>query len=187
MLFRYDYNSPYAYLAAERIDAVLPGARWEPIAFAFLLRAQQRRPWSFTDKEPGQTEIERRARDRGLPPVRWRADWPADCYSLDPLRAAYVAGEHGLLREFSLAAFRRLFVDGDALGGDVTLEVAASVGLDPDAVRAGIAGEARERLRDATDRAIAAGVPGVPTVTVGDEHFWGDDRLEDAAHAAGRG
>ena len=32
-------------------------------------------------------------------------------------------------------------------------------------------------------RAIAEGVFGVPTVTVAGEHFWGDDRLEEAARA----
>jgi 2-hydroxychromene-2-carboxylate isomerase len=36
-------------------------------------------------------------------------------------------------------------------------------------------------LRDATDAAHALGVYGVPTLAVGDELFWGDDRLEDAA------
>jgi 2-hydroxychromene-2-carboxylate isomerase len=41
-------------------------------------------------------------------------------------------------------------------------------------------------LRAATDAAHARGVFGVPTVAVGDELFWGDDRLEEAAAAAAR-
>jgi len=36
-------------------------------------------------------------------------------------------------------------------------------------------------FRDATDAAYELGVIGVPTIAVGDELFWGDDRLEDAA------
>jgi 2-hydroxychromene-2-carboxylate isomerase len=186
LVFRYDFNSPYAYLAAERIDALLPDARWEPIAFAFLLRAQRRTPWSLTEaRAEGQAEIERRAAARGLPPLRWRDDWPVGTYALDPLRAAWVAAEHGLLREFSLAAFRRLFVDGGALGGDVTIEVAGSVGLERAALLDGMASYAKQRLQASTDRAIAEGVPGVPTVSVDGRHFWGDDQLEAAAAAAG--
>ena len=181
--FRYDFNSPYAYLAAERIDELLPQAQWQPIAFAFLLRVQGRTPWSFTDREAGQAEVERRADERGLPPVAWRDDWPAECYSLDPLRGAWVAAEHGLLKEFSLAAFRRLFVDGEALGGETTLEIAEQVGLDRQVVRGAAESHAKQGLRAATDRAIAEGVPGVPTVSVGAKHFWGDDQLEAAVAA----
>jgi 2-hydroxychromene-2-carboxylate isomerase len=40
-------------------------------------------------------------------------------------------------------------------------------------------------VKDATDAAIELGVFGVPTVQVGDELFWGDDRLEEAAAALG--
>jgi 2-hydroxychromene-2-carboxylate isomerase len=182
-VFRYDFNSPYSYLAAERIGELLPSARWEPIAFAFLLRAQQRVPWSFTAREEGQGEIERRAAERGLPPIRWRDDWPADCYSLDPLRAAWVAADHGLLREFSVAAFRRLFADGEALGGPATIELSEAVGLGPSTLLEQLETTGKERLRAATDEAIREGVPGVPTVTIGGDHYWGDDRLEAAAQA----
>ena len=42
----------------------------------------------------------------------------------------------------------------------------------------------KDRLRAATEDALALGVTGVPTVTVGTECFWGDDRLEYAAAAA---
>ncbi|TMB21298.1 MAG: hypothetical protein E6J59_06165 [Deltaproteobacteria bacterium] len=40
--------------------------------------------------------------------------------------------------------------------------------------------EAKARLRAETERAIALGVFGAPTAVVGDELFWGNDRLEDA-------
>jgi 2-hydroxychromene-2-carboxylate isomerase len=36
-------------------------------------------------------------------------------------------------------------------------------------------------LRAATDEAADRGVIGVPTVVVGGEAYWGDDRLEEAA------
>ena len=41
----------------------------------------------------------------------------------------------------------------------------------------------KDRLRAATDAAYARGVRGVPTVAVGDELFYGDDRLDEAAAA----
>jgi 2-hydroxychromene-2-carboxylate isomerase len=39
-------------------------------------------------------------------------------------------------------------------------------------------------VKAATGDAIELGVFGVPTVQVGDELFWGDDHLEEAATAA---
>lgn len=183
-LFRYDFNSPYAYLAAARVDDVVPGARWQPIAFAFLLRAQGRTPWSFGEERPaGVAECERRAADRGLPPLVWPEGWPPGSYNLESLRVALVAEEHGLLREYSRAAFARNFVAGTGLLGDAPFEVAEEIGLDRATVEAGLPA-AKERLIEATDAAIAAGVPGVPTVTVGATHFWGDDQLEAAGSAA---
>ena len=45
----------------------------------------------------------------------------------------------------------------------------------------------KQLLRAATDEAEALGVFGSPSFTVGEEVFWGDDRLEDALDfAAGR-
>src|SRR5690242_6601 len=125
--FLYDFNSPYAYLAAARIDDVLPNVEWQPIAFGFLLQAQGRIPWSFEGqptREPGMAECESRAAQRGLPPMTWPEGWPLGSYTLDPLRAALAAAEHGLLREYSMAAFARNFVTGTGLLGDAPLEVA---------------------------------------------------------------
>ena len=49
-VFHYDFNSPYSYLAAERISAVFTEAGaeqpvWRPISLAFVLRASGRTPW----------------------------------------------------------------------------------------------------------------------------------------------
>jgi 2-hydroxychromene-2-carboxylate isomerase len=185
-VFLYDFNSPYAYLAASRVDDVVAGVEWRPIGFAFLLVAQQREPWSFHDPEQsaGKAECERRAAAYGLPPIAWPAGWPRESYTLDPLRAALYADEQGLQREYAMAAFARNFVAGTGLRGDAAIDVAEEIGLDPVATREAVAGPARARLKELTEAAIAAGVPGVPVVTVGERHFWGDDQLEAAAAAA---
>ena len=41
----------------------------------------------------------------------------------------------------------------------------------------------KDALRAGTDDALAHGVIGVPTIAVGEQLFWGDDRLEEAAEA----
>jgi len=189
-VFYYDFNSPYAYLAATRVDEVLPGpVRWQPIAFAFVLVARQRTPWSMHDdtRGPGVADCERRASAYGLPPMRWPPGWPVESHSITPLRAALVADEHGLLRQFSRAAFARNFVSGEGLTRpEDVLAVSAEAGLAEADVRDGVQSpRIKEALKAATDEAIELGIYGVPTVAVGAELFWGDDQLEAAAAAAG--
>jgi 2-hydroxychromene-2-carboxylate isomerase len=187
-VFLYDFNSPYAYLAATRVDDVLPvEPRWQPIAFAFVLRARRRNPWSFAERERriGVAECERRAELYGLPAMRWPPGWPIESYGLTCLRAALVAENEGLLREFSRAAFARSFVHGLGLRElEDVLAVADEVGLEQETVAHGVtATDIKNRLTEATEAAIAAGVAGVPTVLASGQSFWGDDHLEAAAAA----
>jgi 2-hydroxychromene-2-carboxylate isomerase len=186
-LFVYDFNSPYAYLAATRVHAVLGDVRWQPVGFAFILRAQDRLPWSFDEaqRRAGVAECERRAHAYGLAPMRWPRGWPIASYGLGALRAALVADAEGLLTPFSRAAFERNFVHGLGLTRPEDIRaVAADVGLDPEMVmREMISDTIKQRLTTATEEAIAAGVPGVPTVIVDGRCFWGDDQLEAAAAA----
>lgn len=186
-VFYYDTNSPYAYLTAARIGDVLPEAQWQPVAFGIMLRETGRVPWSLQDgKERDLAEIDRRAAERGLQPVRYPEGWPAQSYSLAPLRAQHYAAEQRALVPFALALFDLVFVAGRVGGETDTLRTAAAaVGLDPDAVVAADEDPVyKDRLREATEAALALGVVGVPTVAVGDTLFWGDDRLEEAAASA---
>ena len=187
-VFYYDFNSPFAWLAAERVNSVLPVPPvWQPVSFGHILQASGRRPWSFDEptKSEGIAEVERRCAERGLPAPRWIDGWPIETYSLLPLRAAVFAAGAGRVVSFSLAAFRQFFAAGRTLAElDNVLIAAAASELHPRAVTKGIESRTvKDELRAATDEAIALGVPGVPTVAIGDQLFWGDDRLEDAAAA----
>jgi 2-hydroxychromene-2-carboxylate isomerase len=183
--FYYDFNSPYAYLAAERLDEFVPGAEWRPIAFAILLNQLGELDKQLTNLNtaPIVDEVTATASDRGLPAFAPPDAWPVQSWSLAPLRAALVAEELGRQREFALAAFRKSFVESRSLA-DVpnVLAAAADAGLDPDEIAAGIQrDDVKERLKTNTAEALERGVAGIPTVAIGDELFWGDDRLDQAA------
>jgi len=193
-VFFFDFSSPYAYLAAERISGLFAEARaeqpeWQPISFGHVLKETGRVPWSLQPGGPKQAdldEIQRRAAERGLPEVRYDAGWPAESYSLVPVRAAIFAKEAGKVVSFSQAALRQRFAAGRDLSEvDNVLIAAAACELHPRAVIKGIETRSvKDRLAQVTAEAIARGVTGVPTIAVGDELFWGDDRLEDAVAAA---
>jgi 2-hydroxychromene-2-carboxylate isomerase len=185
--FFYDFSSPYSYLAALRVDDVLPAEpAWRPIAFGVIVQRIGKVPWSFApDRGVDFDEIDRRASERGLAPLRYPQGWPRETYSLTPLLAALIADQVGLLREVSLELFRSMFVEARGFGDlDATLDAAERAGMNREGVRAGIQRQAvKNDLRAVTDQAIARGITGVPTVAVGEELFWGDDQLEDASAA----
>jgi 2-hydroxychromene-2-carboxylate isomerase len=184
-VFYYDLGSPYAYLAAERLHDVLPVAPvWQPILLGGIWKETGGRSWATTEKRTqGMAEIERRAAEYGLMPLRWPEGWPNN--TLAAMRAATFAQQTGRAVAFSLAAFRQAFAAGKDLSNvDNVLVAAAACELHPNAVLKGISTQSiKDRLRDATRDAFERGVRGVPTLAVGDELFWGDDRLEDAADA----
>ena len=194
-VFYYDFSSPYSYLAAERIsglfaEAEVPQPEWKPISFGHIVQANSKTPWSFAeDRSADFEEIARRAAERGLPEVLYPEGWPIETYSLIPVRVATYAKQTGRVVSFSLAAFRQHFAAGRDLGElDNVLVAAAACELHPKAVAKAIESDGVKRLlREATEEAMELGVTGVPTVAVGEELFWGDDRLEDALEAARSG
>ena len=104
------------------------------------------------------------------------------------MRVAVWAQQIGRTVAFSLAAFRQAFAGGKDLSDmDYVLMAAAACELHPNAVLKAIETQSvKDRLREVTQEAYERGVRGVPTIAVGDELFWGDDRLEDAAAALAR-
>jgi 2-hydroxychromene-2-carboxylate isomerase len=189
-IFYYDLGSPYAYLSAERISGLFTAAgleqpEWQPILLGGLFRHFDRGSWAQTEaRAEGMAEIERRAASYGLPKVVWPDPWPGEM--LTAMRVATFAKQTGRTVSFSLAAFRQQFAAGKDLSDPENVMIAAAAcELHPRALQSAIKTQiVKDALREATDEAAAAGIFGVPSVQVGDQVFWGDDRLEEAVAAA---
>ncbi|HEX5376041.1 MAG TPA: DsbA family protein [Solirubrobacterales bacterium] len=188
--FYFDLGSPYAYLAAERVsglftEAGLEQPEWQPILLGGLFRQLGRDSWgNGPGREGGMAEVERRAAGYGLPPLTWPEPWPGNM--LFAMRAATFAKQTGRTVSFSLAAFRQAFAAGRDLSlPDNVLIAAAACELHPRALLKAVETEGvKGALREATGRAGGLGITGVPSLLVGGEVFWGDDRVEEAVAAA---
>jgi 2-hydroxychromene-2-carboxylate isomerase len=188
--FYYDLGSPYAYLSAERVsglftEAELEQPEWVPVLLGGLFHTFDRGSWSQTPhRAEGMAEVERRASAYGLPPIVWPDPWPGNM--LTAMRVATFAKQTGRTVSFSLAAFRQAFAAGRDLGDPDNVMIAgAACELHPRALLKAVQTEiVKSALRGATDGAAARGVEGVPALVVGEEVFWGDDRLEEGVEAA---
>jgi len=192
-IFYYDLGSPYAYLSAERIsglftEAGLEQPEWQPILLGGLFQRFERDSWGNSPgREEGIAEVERRAAAYGLPPLAWPDPWPGNM--LTAMRVATFAKQTGRAVSFSLAAFRQQFAAGRDLSDPDNVAIAAAAcELHPRALAKAVQTDAvKGALREATDHAGDLGVRGVPSLVVGGEVFWGDDRLEEAVEAAAAG
>ncbi len=179
--------SSYTYLAAMRIDALAETrgvrVRWSPFLLGpiFAARGMDTSPFVI-DPVRGRymwRDVERTARALGVP-FRRPSVFPRS--SVLAARVALVGVERGWGPAFVRAAMRASFgEDRDIAAPEVVDELLAEVGVDGPATRAEAESpERRPRLRAATERAASLGIFGAPTFMVGDEMFFGNDRLEQA-------
>jgi 2-hydroxychromene-2-carboxylate isomerase len=184
--FYFGTISPYSWFAAERIGDLIPEAVWRPVFAGGLFRSAGRVSWGLTpEREDRLDDCQRRAAARGLGPIKWPDGWPAN--DVLPARAMVAADQEDGLVPFALAAMRACFRHGqDITQQDVLASVADGAGLDgPRLVARAQTAQVKDALRVINDEALAAGIIGVPSVWLDGRVFWGDDRLDEAARAAG--
>jgi 2-hydroxychromene-2-carboxylate isomerase len=182
--FYFGAMSPYSWFTAERIEPLLGQARWRGVLAGGVFKANDRVSWGLTDaREAGMTDCEARAARHGLGPIRWPDPWPTS--DLLVARAMTFADMKGQLRPFALAAMRLAFLEGADLGApEAVLEAGRRAGIAEAELERALGDEAVKRqLRAVTDEALQAGVFGVPSIVFGQELYWGDDNLEQAALA----
>jgi 2-hydroxychromene-2-carboxylate isomerase len=128
-------------------------------------------------------DIERSARRLSIPLVM-NPFFPIN--TLLMMRAATVAHEEELQSTYLAAVYRGMWVDGLNMGDkDVLLGVLKSAGLNgPHILARTEEPHIKQRLKDTTEEAVARGVFGAPTFFVGDEMFWGQDRIDQVIEAA---
>jgi 2-hydroxychromene-2-carboxylate isomerase len=189
--FFYFFGSVYSYLSVMRIGPLAERAgvtvRWRPINVRPLmaennvaLRNEERKVrYMWRD-------IERRAAEHGVPWVK-PPIWPTDPDLLANL-VGRVAAEEGWIQDYTLASFRAWVLGGEPLGTEASVgQLLAALGQDEARVLALARSDATAAAYAAeTDVARRHGVFGAPSFVVGQELFWGDDRLDAAvAWAAG--
>lgn len=192
--FWFDFASNYSYLSVMRIEQAAAEAgvpvRWQPFLLGPVF---ERLGWSgppfVVQKEKGayvKRDMERLCARYGLPWM-WPSTFPRR--ALLPMRvAAFAAGEPWIgawCREIMQMNFAE---DREIDTPEAVHEALNRLGLPADKiVAAALSDEHRAKLRTQTATAIERGIFGAPTFFVGDEMFWGNDRLEDViAWAAGR-
>jgi 2-hydroxychromene-2-carboxylate isomerase len=128
-------------------------------------------------------DVARRAAAHGLP-FRQPEKFPV--YSLYVARVATMAEEEDWCVPFIRAVYRANFVDGMDIGDPECVErLLVDIGVDGATVLLDSGGDdTKIALRARTEEAMELGIFGAPTFVVGDELFWGDDRLEEALAAA---
>ncbi|MCB9794054.1 MAG: 2-hydroxychromene-2-carboxylate isomerase [Alphaproteobacteria bacterium] len=176
--FLFDFISPYAYLGWTQIHALAERNGWEvepvPVLFAAMLNANQTRgPAEIPAKRLYVfKDVVRSAAVLGVPLA------PPPSHPFNPLLALRVASLP-MAPEQRRALIDRLFAEVWGGGSGVTSpevvgRIAAECGVEGAVARSGHQ-ETKRRLKEATSKAINAGVFGVPSVLVQGELFWGTD------------
>jgi 2-hydroxychromene-2-carboxylate isomerase len=190
--FFFDLSSPYSYMAATQLDglAARTGAQvdWRPMVLGAVFKETgNRMPATVAAKASYMVQdLGRWARQYGVG-FRMTSRFPVN--AIRAMRLVLVAARAGQASAAALAAFRALWVDDRDITADAELRaIAATVGLAPDAALAAIEEPAiKDQLRANTDEAIRRGAFGAPALFVGEELFWGNDRLHHVEAALARG
>lgn len=185
--FWFEFGSNYSYLSAMRIKELARqagvGLVWRPFLLGpifrdlgwstspFVLQAEKGRyTWNDMRRRAAKYQLA-----FNMPTVFPRS-------AILPMRVALHGAEQPWIGEFCKRVMLQNFVeDLDIDHPDNTRRALDGLVPDPDGFIQAAQGDAvKGRLREQTSTARARGIFGAPTFFVGDEMFWGDDRLEDA-------
>lgn len=185
--------SPYCYLAGERLEAVAAkhGAtiNYKPYdIIAGFSRTGGTLPNErhISRIEYRAQELVRQAKKLGMPFNLKPAHWPTNGA---PAAYAFIAAQNaggGDLGKLAHGITRAVWAEEkDIAENDVIRACLSDAGFDPALADSGLL-EGAETYGRNLEEAVERGVFGAPFYFVGDERFWGQDRIEDIdLHLAG--
>lgn len=185
--FWYEFASSYSYLSVMRIETLARDAgvavEWKPFLLGpvFLAMGWNDSPFNIYPPKGRYMwrDLARLADKYGLP-FRMPSRFPRS--GLLAARVALLGVEPGWVAEFSRKVMLANFAADREIGEpEVVGAILAELGLPVDELLAAAVTEDNKRaLRRQTERAAELGMFGAPSFRVGEELFWGNDRLEDA-------
>ena len=183
--FYFEFASPYGYLASTRIDAIAERhggeVDWHPIMLGAAFKETGTRPLMHTPMKGPYLlhDVPRFARLLGVP-FQAPAVMPVNSLAASRACVWLQPDDPALAKRLAQALFHAHWGQGrDIASPEQVAEIAGSLGIDQQALLVAVAHPAiKERLKDQTQASIERGVFGSPFVFVGDEPFWGADRLD---------
>jgi len=191
--FCFDFISPYSYIAFHALPRFVEGQDVEvilkPVFLGAIMRGTDNRPPGFVPAKNAymQIDIQRSCRRYGIG-FRMHPGFPM-MNTRPALRiACALAGAPMQQSEFIRTVFHRVWAAPNPLQTDdleQLQDICRTCGLDASSVVSlADTDDAKAALVRNTDDAIARGAFGAPSVFVGDELFFGHDRLDYAVEAA---
>ena len=187
MEFWYEFASTYSYLSAMRIERAAQsagvGVAWRPFLLGPIFHAQgwDTSPFNLYPAKGKYMvrDMQRLTQQCGLA-FKMPAPFPQN--SLRAARLALIGHDEGWGVAFTRAVYTAQFAAGSDISDPMKLAgILGALQLDAGALlRRAEEPDTKERLKRQTAQAQARGVFGAPCFIVGDEIFWGDDRLEHA-------
>ena len=181
--FYFDFISPFSYLAHCRLPAIAARHGCE-IAYHVVDLAVIKRDGGNTG--PTTRDMPLKYRYSGTDMQRWAARYGVTItrpsgYGPNRLNeGVFWAADRGAIGEYVTATWRRLWCEGGDMTDQALIRgVADELGWDAGELLAFTESEdAATRYRGSTRDAHQRGVFGVPTMMIGDEMWWGNDRLD---------
>jgi len=181
--FLYDYASPYSFIANEILATALPGVNVElqPVYLRGFEAFSKGIPFTAPKLAWIVQDLRRIAAEHALT-FTVPASFPVN--GLYTLRGALAAKRAGVLDRYHTAIFRAVWTEGrETSTRDGAAQVIRDLGF-PELVEQLDDPTIKNELKAATDAAAKRGVFGVPTFLVGDDIYWGHDRMYQVARAA---
>ena len=187
--FHFDFGSPNAYLAHLVVPDVerRTGVKFDyvPVLLGGVFKMTNNR--SPAESMAGvknrleyeQLERERFIRRHGIAQFTWNPFFPVNTLLI--MRGAVAARLEGVFARYVDAVFKAVWADQKKMDdAEVVREVLNQSGFDADSLLARAADpEVKDRLLKNTQESVARGAFGAPTFFVGNEIFFGKDRLRD--------
>jgi 2-hydroxychromene-2-carboxylate isomerase len=185
--FWFDFGSNYSYLSVMRIEETASRLgvtiQWRPFLLGPIFKSFG---WTTSPFVVQTWKTEYVWRDMERECRKYRLAWTRPTTfpraSLLPARVALIGAEKPWMGEFCRRIMQVNFVaDRDIDSAGCVSEVLAQIGLRAQEIIDEAQGEANKlRLRNQTELARTKGIFGAPTFFVGEDMFWGNDRLDDA-------
>ena len=179
----FDFGSPSAYLAHTQLSAIAErsGAElvYRPMLLGGVFQATgNTTPAAIPAKGKYMGRDIARCAARYGEPYHSNPHFPVN--TLNVMRGAVAAQQDGVLKSYMDAVYRAVWVDQkNTADPEVFAEVLVTAGLDAENFAERIQDPAiKDGLKSNTQEAVERGVFGAPTMFVGEEMFFGQDRLD---------